>query len=103
MNGFSGKLKTGWLAVDILVAQLSDVFRIGLIFFLLQTALRTRATMGLVVPLLAGVLFVAILLPLTTGTDGATQIEAILYGRRRERHPSGGLLALWQVWQRFRR
>lgn len=57
--------------MDIILAQLTDPFRVGLVFFLLLTALRTRAAMGLVTPLVAGVVFIAAIIPLTTGSGGA--------------------------------
>lgn len=62
--------------LETLVSQLVDPFRIGLILFLMLTALRTRPTMGLAVPLGVGVVFVAILLPLTTAASAATDNEA---------------------------
>ena len=52
--------------MDSFVSQLIDPFRIGLLFFLLHTAFRTRLATGLVAPLASGIVFVAILLPLTT-------------------------------------
>lgn len=64
--------------LEILASQLMDPFRMGLILFLLLTALRTRAAMGLATPLALGVVFVAVLLPLTTGADVATDNEARL-------------------------
>ncbi len=50
---------------DLLAAQLTDVFRIGLIAALLFTTLRNRAVTGLVLPLLAGIVFVAVIIPVT--------------------------------------
>lgn len=52
---------------ELLQAQLADLFRIGLIVALIATMLRTRATTGTVLPLAAGVLFIAAMIPLTTG------------------------------------
>lgn len=51
--------------MDIILQQLVDPFRIGMVFFLLLTAQRTQAAMGMVTPLALGVLFVAALIPLT--------------------------------------
>lgn len=53
--------------VELLQAQLGDLFRIGLIVMLIVTMLRTRATTGTALPLAAGVLFIAAMIPLTTG------------------------------------
>ena len=47
--------------VEILESQLSDIFRAGLIFGLIYTMLRTRATTGTVVPLLAGVVLMVVM------------------------------------------
>lgn len=49
----------------ILLAQLLDPFRIGLIVVLVVTAARTSATIGNWVPLALGVVFVAVLIPMT--------------------------------------
>ena len=56
---------------DLLLNQLTDVFRIGMIVAMIATAIRTRPVMGLTVPLLAGVVFVAIIIPATmqAGSD----------------------------------
>jgi uncharacterized membrane protein len=49
----------------LLQSQLTDVFRIGMVVALIATALRTKAVMGMTVPLLAGVVFVAVIIPAT--------------------------------------
>lgn len=56
---------------DLLQSQLTDVFRIGLIVALIATTLRTQGMTGRIIPLLAGVVFVAIIIPTTmqTGSD----------------------------------
>ena len=46
----------------IIAQQLLDPFRVGLIFFLVVTAHRTRPVMGLRTPLVLGVIFVAAML-----------------------------------------
>jgi uncharacterized membrane protein YqjE len=56
--------------IDILVSQLTDVFRIGLIIALIATAYRTRANTGLVMPLVLGVIFVALMIPMTLPSAG---------------------------------
>jgi len=50
---------------DIFIAQLLDPFRIGLLLALLLTARNTMAHTGMVLPLGAGVLFIAALIPLS--------------------------------------
>ena len=51
---------------EILLSQLTDPFRLGLIVALVVTMLRNEAVTGRWLPLAAGVLFVAVILPLTT-------------------------------------
>ena len=48
---------------DLLLSQLADPFRIGLLIALFVTMLRTQAASGTLVPLVAGAVFVAVLIP----------------------------------------
>lgn len=70
--------------MDTIFLQLSDPFRIGMIFFLLLTALRTRVATGMLLPLAAGVVFVAVIIPLTLQASSvqtsAALMAAIGYG-----------------------
>jgi hypothetical protein len=50
---------------DLLTQQLTDPFRIGLIVALIATMLRTREVTGTLLPLAAGAVFVAAIIPLT--------------------------------------
>lgn len=52
---------------EILLEQLTDPFRLGLLVALVVTMLRTEAVTGRWIPLALGVLFVAFILPATTG------------------------------------
>ncbi len=54
---------------DLVLAQLTDVFRIGLIIALVLTMRRTSAVTGRVLPLALGVVFVAVILPTTLPTN----------------------------------
>ena len=54
---------------DLLTAQLTDLFRIGLIIALVFTTTRNAAVTGKVIPLLAGVMFVAVIIPATMQTS----------------------------------
>ena len=56
---------------ELLQAQLGDVFRIGLIIGLIITAARTKAVTGTALPLAAGVLVIAAIIPLTTASSVA--------------------------------
>ncbi len=51
--------------IDILTSQLTDLFRIGLIIALIITAKRTVAATGWILPLIFGVIFVAVIIPST--------------------------------------
>lgn len=89
--------------MELFTSQLIDPFRIGLLFFLLHTAIRTRQVMGMVTPLAAGVVFVAILLPLTTGGLEPTTSEywtAVAIGVASNSIILMVFLAAWTVWQR---
>jgi formate-dependent nitrite reductase membrane component NrfD len=54
--------------IDLLTSQLTDLFRIGLIIALVITTARNQAVTGNVIPLIAGVVFVAIIIPATMQT-----------------------------------
>ncbi len=92
--------------LELLISQLTDPFRIGLVFFLLVTAIRTRAATGLWAPLAVGVLFVAVLIPLTTGAaaaaDNATRLTAMAIGVIANALLLAVLLAGWFGWQKVR-
>lgn len=51
--------------IDILLAQLTDPFRIVLAVGLVLTMIRNRSVTGTVLPLAAGTLFIAIIIPTT--------------------------------------
>ena len=65
---------------ELVLSQLSDVFRIGLIMALVLTMRRTAPVTGRVLPLAAGVVFVAVLLPSTMPGDSYSLTHAILAG-----------------------
>ncbi len=66
--------------IDLVLSQLSDPFRIGLMIALVITMLRTSAVTGRALPLVMGVLFVAVILPTTMPSGTATVSDAILAG-----------------------
>ncbi|MNW07857.1 hypothetical protein D3C71_2045390 [compost metagenome] len=63
-----------------MISQLSDLFRIGLIIALVVTTLRNAAVTGRVLPLVLGVVFVAVMLPTTMPKGSASVADAILAG-----------------------
>lgn len=92
--------------LETLMSQFVDPFRLGLVFFLFLTALRTRAATGLLMPLAFGVVFVAILIPLTTGANAAAGTSglavAIATGIVANAVILGCYLGVWSLWNRVR-
>jgi hypothetical protein len=66
--------------IDLVISQLADPFRIGLLIALVVTMQRTAAVTGRVIPLLAGVVFVAVMLPTTMPSATVGLRDAILAG-----------------------
>lgn len=54
---------------DILIAQLTDPFRIGLMVMLVITSVRTARTVGTAIPLALGIVFVAVIIPTALSSD----------------------------------
>ena len=65
---------------DLVLLQLTDLFRIGLIIGLVYTMHRTAAVTGRVLPLVLGVVFVAVMLPATMPSASVSFTDAILAG-----------------------
>ena len=65
---------------ELLISQLTDVFRIGLIVALVVTMHRTSAVTGRLIPLVAGVVFVAVILPTTMPSASTNLTEAVTVG-----------------------
>lgn len=86
---------------EMLAQQLTDPFRIGLIVALVLTMLRNRAASGVIVPLIAGVVFVAVLIPLTlSGTD--FDAGEIVTGLAANLVILAVVLGIWRLWRRLR-
>jgi len=54
----------------LLTEQATDIFRLGLLAGLIYTTERTRTQTGVLLPLLAGIVFVAIIIPATMPKPG---------------------------------
>lgn len=63
---------------EILFAQLTDPFRLGLIVALVVTMLRTEAVTGRWTPLGLGVIFVALIIPLTIARETAEPLWTLI-------------------------
>jgi hypothetical protein len=57
--------------IEILLAQMTDPFRIALAVGLVLTMIRTRSATGTALPLAAGILFIAVIIPTTLQSVGA--------------------------------
>ena len=68
----------GW--GEIFSAQFFDPFRAGLLLFLVLTARNTSAITGMLMPLAAGIFFVAVLIPLSFSPDAANWWNLVLAG-----------------------
>ncbi|MBE2274992.1 MAG: hypothetical protein IAE87_01715 [Rhodobacteraceae bacterium] len=90
---------------QILLDQLTDPFRIVLLFGLVYTMYRTRPQTGTAIPLAAGIVFVAAIIPMTLGQGAGSDRFLTEFGV--------GLLAnavivaivfgLWQIVRHLRR
>lgn len=56
--------------LPLLLSQLIDPFRVGLIVALMFTQMRTAGSTGAILPLVFGVLFVAVIAPMSHGGVG---------------------------------
>ena len=65
---------------DLVLSQMTDLFRIGLIVALVLTMRRTAAVTGRIIPLALGVVFVAVMLPTTMMGTSPGLGPAILAG-----------------------
>jgi hypothetical protein len=65
---------------ELLWQQFTDVFRLGLLAALIYTTWRTRQQTGVLLPLLAGIVFVAVIIPATMPVSGDPQWLAIATG-----------------------
>ena len=66
--------------IDLAISQLTDPFRIGLLIGLVVTMQRTAAVTGRMIPLILGVVFVAVMLPTTMLSSSVNLQDAILAG-----------------------
>ena len=85
--------------VSLFTSQITDVFRVGLLAALIYTTERTRSQTGVVLPLLAGIVFVAVIIPSTVTRSNVDIFTSV----------SVGLLAnaaivavLWFAWSTFK-
>jgi hypothetical protein len=85
--------------LDLINTQLTDPFRIVLLIALFSTMLRTRAATGTYLPLIAGAVFVAVILPLTL-SNGGDLITAVLAGIVANVTILAIILGIWTIYQK---
>lgn len=89
---------------QLILSQLSDPFRIVLIIGLVYTMLRTRPVTGTLIPLLSGVAFVAIIIPVTLNQGSAEPLwRAISAGLLSNAVILGVVMGVWSLYDRARR
>ena len=87
---------------DLLIAQLTDPFRIGLLIALVATMLRTQAATGTLVPLAAGVVFVAVIIPVTMQAAQGPVWQPVALGIVANTVILALIMAIWTVIRRLR-
>ena len=89
---------------DLFQSQITDPFRIGLLIALLFTTARTAEVTGKIIPLLAGLIFVAVLIPATLApVPGTAWPVAVGVGLAANAVILAVLLAGYSLIRRFRR
>lgn len=89
---------------DVLLRQLLDPFRWGLLAALVVTMLRTEAVTGRWLPVAAGLAFVAVIIPTTMGLpEGATLGRAVGLGIVANLLILSAVLLVRAAWLRLRR
>lgn len=84
----------------LLMQQATDVFRLGLLAGLIYTTERTRTNTGVALPLAAGIVFVAFIIPTTMPQAGVPLWLAIATGLVVN---AGIVTVFWLAWQAYSR
>lgn len=90
------------MLLEIIGQQIADPFRLGLLFFLVLTARNTAAATGWVLPIAAGILFVAVIIPLTFAPDDANFWNHVLAGLVTNSAVAAILLVIFGIYDRSR-
>ncbi|WP_112308708.1 hypothetical protein [Pseudogemmobacter bohemicus] len=89
---------------QIIVSQFADPFRIILLIGLVWTMMRTRAASGTLIPLGAGIVFVAVLIPMTMTAGSEIPVkDQILAGLVTNTVITGIVLGVWEAVNRARK
>lgn len=93
----------GKALTDLVISQLTDLFRIGLLVGLVVTMKRTSHVTGKYLPLALGIVFVAVILPSTMPPVGVALTDAVLAGLISNSVILVHILAIARLVARFRR
>ncbi len=80
----------------LLITQATDVFRLGLLAGLIYTTERTRHQSGVLLPLAAGIVFIAFIIPTTMPQPGVPLLTAIATGLAVN---TAIVAVFWLAWQ----
>ena len=84
----------------LMVTQFTDIFRLGLLAGLIYTTERSRQQTGVLLPLIAGVVFVAVIIPATMPRSDVPLLQATITGL----FVNAVIVAVfWLAWQAFSR
>jgi hypothetical protein len=85
--------------VSLFTSQITDIFRLGLLAGLIYTTERTRPQTGIVLPLLAGIAFVAVIIPSTITKSNVDIASAVGVGL-----VSNAVIVaiMWFAWSAFK-
>lgn len=86
--------------LDALGSMLLDPFRIGLLIALVLTMRRTAQATGTWLPLAAGAVFVAVIIPMTLSAPTGGMMLAVALGLLANALILGVILLAMQLWQR---
>ncbi len=85
--------------VSLFTSQITDLFRLGLLAGLIYTTERTRGQTGIALPLLAGILFVAVMIPTTISKPGVDYASAVGVGLVAN---AAIVAVMWLAWSSFK-
>lgn len=91
------------MIIDTLTSQLMDPFRIGLLIAMLYTARNTAAQAGRLIPILLGLVFVAVLIPTAFGSANSNNTQAIMVGLLSNAIIVAVVWGLWEAFVRLRK
>jgi fucose permease len=87
----------------LMVTQFTDIFRLGLLAGLIYTTERTRQQTGVLLPLVAGVVFVAVIIPATMPRSDVSLWQATITGLFVNAVIVAVFWAAWQVFSKAKR